>query len=588
MIKEQDLAAAGVDARATVEDWLGRFNAALSDPKPAALAALFVEDSHWREVLALSWELKTVSGRESIGDALADALPRFEARDFAIDAKRCPPQVTKRLVNVIEAILRFETRVGRGAALLRLRQDEPKLAWTLHTTLEEIRGHEEPTLRAQREEPVVQRNFHGPNWFEKRAEAAKFKDREPAVLIVGGGHAGLTTAARLGQLGVDALVVDRMKRVGDNWRLRYRSLKLHNQHPTNHLPYIPYPSTWQAYLPKDRVANFLEFYVDALDIQFWTETSFEGATYDAARGHWEATVMLADGGTRVLKPRHIVMATSVSGTPKIPDIPTLDRFKRPVLHSSKFGNGSQWRGKNVLILGSGTSAHDIAQDLHGHGAHASLIQRSPTLVVQLDSAQLYEGLFRGEGPSWEDRDLVNTSIPLELMLAMHKEITSRIAALDKPLLDALASKGFKLTQGVNDTGWPYLFRTRGGGYYFNVGCSDLIVKGEVGLIQYDDIESFTGDGARMKDGRSIPADLIVLATGYMGLNHMVEKFFSSEVSQKVGRTWGFDMHLQELSNMWMRTGQPGLWFTGGPFSACRAYSKYLALQIKADELGLTK
>ncbi len=588
MNKRQDLPPAVLDPRAIVEDWLDRFNAALADPGPASLSALFVEDSHWREVLALSWELKTVSGREAIGDALAAALPEFEARAFAIDAKRCPPRVAERLVHVVEAILRFETKVGRGAALLRIRVDEPKLAWTLHTTLEDIRGHEEPTLRAQREEPVAQRSFHGPNWFDKRAEAAKFNDREPAVLIVGGGHAGLTAAARLGQLGVDALVVDRMKRVGDNWRLRYRSLKLHNQHPTNHLPYIPYPSTWQAYLPKDRIANFLEFYVDAMDIQFWTETSFEGATYDAARGHWEATVKLADGGTRVMKPRHIVMATSVSGTPRVPHIPTLDRFEGPVVHSSKFGNGSQWRGKNVLVFGTGTSAHDIAQDLHGHGTHVSLIQRSPTLVAQLESAQFYEGVFQGEGPSWEDRDLVNTSVPLKLMLAMHKGITAKVAARDKPLLDALANKGFKLTQGVDDTGWPYLFRVRGGGYYFNVGCSDLIVKGEVGLIQYDDIESFTGEGAKLRDGRSIPADLIVLATGYMGQEYMVEKFFGSEVLEKVGQIWGFDMRIQELSNMWMRTGQPGLWFTGGPFSACRAYSKYLALQIKADELGLTK
>jgi putative flavoprotein involved in K+ transport len=58
------------------------------------------------------------------------------------------------------------------------------------------------------------------------------------------------------------------------------------------------------------------------------------------------------------------------------------------------------------------------------------------------------------------------------------------------------------------------------------------------------------------------------------------------VAQKVGEVWGFDTQKQELKNMWSRTAQPGLWFTGGAFSQCRAYSKYLALQIKATELGL--
>jgi hypothetical protein len=84
----------------------------------------------------------------------------------------------------------------------------------------------------------------------------------------------------------------------------------------------------------------------------------------------------------------------------------------------------------------------------------------------------------------------------------------------------------------------------------------------------------------------VPADLIVLATGYMGLEHMVDTLFGPEVATKVGPIWGFDSRTQELRNMWMRTGQPGLWFTGGPFSSCRVYSKYLALQIKATELGI--
>jgi putative flavoprotein involved in K+ transport len=412
-------------------------------------------------------------------------------------------------------------------------------------------------------------------------------DREPVVLIVGGGHAGLSVAARLGQLGVDTLVVDRMKRIGDNWRLRYSGLVLHNQVHSNHLPYMPYPSTWQPYLPKDRIANWLETYVDCMDINFWTQTSFEGAEFDAAKGEWQAHLKFADGATRTLRPRHIIMATSVSGTPNIPSISTLEKFAGKVVHSSEFGDGSQWRGQHILIMGTGTSAHDIAQDLHANGAGATLVQRSSTLVVGVEpSAQLYEGVFLGDGPSLEDRDLINTSIPMKLMLASHKLLTDKAKAYDRPLLEALEKVGFRLNYGVDGTGWPYLFRTRGGGYYFNVGCSDLIADGSVGLLQYQDIDTFTADGVIMKDGRKIQADAVVLATGFKGHGHIVDTLFGPEVATKVGPIWGVDSQTQELRNMWMRTGQRGLWFTGGPFSSCRAFSKYLALQIKASELGL--
>ncbi|MGE0314331.1 MAG: flavin-containing monooxygenase [Lautropia sp.] len=569
--------------------WLARFNEAAALPTAERLRPLFRADCYWREAVALSWELKTVSGADNVAHQLADALSTCQARDFAIDPDRCPPRVVERAgASVIEAILRFETSVGRCAGVVRLRLDSPTAAWTIHTTLQDIRGYEEAVLRARREEPVFERDFHGPNWLERRAERAMYRDRDPAVLVVGGGHAGLSVAARLGQLDVDTLVVDRMKRIGDNWRLRYRALRLHNTLHSNHLPYLPFPPTWQGYLPKDRVANWLETYADCMDIAFWTQTSFEGARWIAAERHWEAVVRRGDGSTRALRPRHIVMATSVSGTPKRPTVPTLERFEGEVIHTSEFSEGSAWAGRRVLILGTGTSAHDVAQDLHGHGAIVTLVQRSPTLVIQVEpSAQLYDALFQGDGPSLEDRDLILTSIPKPLMLATHRLLTKQAEQMDAPLLRGLEAAGFRLSSGVDGTGWPYLFRTRGGGYYFNVGCSDLIVRREVGVVQYDDLDGFVADGARLKDGSVLAADLVVLATGFEGHEHTVRRLFGEAVAERVGQIWGFHPLSQELANMWTRTPQRGLWFTGGAFSLCRAHSRHLALQIKGAELGLS-
>lgn len=573
-----------------VRDWLQQFNAAIAAGDRAQLAPLFRTDGHWRDLLGLTWRIATVSGRDAAAAALLPALQAMAAHGFAVDAARTPPRVVERAGEpCIEAILRFETRIGRGAGVLRLKLADAGTseAWTLMTALDHIAGHDEESERLAREEPPFEREWKGPNWLDRRNATRRYEGRDPTVLVVGGGHAGLTAAASLGALNVDTLVVDRMKRVGDNWRLRYHGLKLHNQVYSNHLPYLPFPRTWPHYIPKDKIANWLEHYCEAMEINVWTETSFEGAVRDEAAGCWIARLRLADGSIREIRPRHIVMATSVSGTPNIPHIPTLDRFQGPVLHSSQFANGGDYRGKPVYVFGTGTSAHDIAQDLHGNGAQVTMVQRSPTLIVNIEpSAQLYDGIYYGDGPPLEDRDFVNTSFPVPVMKQAHKLLTDKTREIDAPLLEGLEKVGFRLEFGEDGTGWALKYRTRGGGYYFNAGASELIVSGEIGLIQYHDIAQFDATGIAMRDGRHRDSALMVLATGYKGQDHLVGQLFGDAVAARIGKVWGFDDATQELANMWTRTAQPGLWFTGGSFSQCRMYSRYVAMGIKGTELGL--
>ena len=286
-----------------------------------------------------------------------------------------------------------------------------------------------------------------------------------------------------------------------------------------------------------------------------------------------------------MHPHHIVMATGVSGIPSLPDIPTLRNFGGAILHSSQFDDGDAWKGKNAMVIGSGNSGHDIAQDLHASGAKVTLVQRSSTLIVNVEpSAQLPYALY-DEGPSLEDCDLITTSIPLALARESHILLTEQARKLDKDLLEGLARVGFKLDFGEDGTGWQFKYLTRGGGYYFNVGCSDLIAKGDIGLVQFSDIAELVAEGARMCSGETLAADVIVLATGYKGQEHLVSKLFGDDVAARVGPIWGFGDG-QELRNMFTRTSQPGLWFIAGSFAQCRIYSKYLGLQIKACEVGL--
>jgi thioredoxin reductase len=567
-----------------VEDWLTQFERALTRRDYDALVTLFHPDCHWRDALALTWRITTFSGLDTVVRALKTHGPRAKPSGLQIDPNRTAPRVVKRAgVDAIEAIFRFETAGGRGSGVLRLRPDTLE-AWTLLTALEDIRGHEERIGKSRPDGKSYSRDFHGPNWLDLRRSATAYDHRDPAVLVVGGGQAGLSIAARLTQLQVDTLIVDRWPRIGDNWRKRYHALTLHNQVHVNHLPYMPFPPNWPVYIPKDKLAAWFEAYVESMELNYWPATEFQGGVYDDPAGRWSVALQGADG-VRTMHPRHIVMATGVSGIPNLPDIPSLRNFQGTILHSSEYDDGAAWRDKRVLVIGTGNSGHDIAQDLYSSGAKVTLVQRNSTLITNIEpSAQLAYSLYE-EGPPLEDCDLITASIPLPLARKSHIGFTERSKILDRDLLEGLARVGFKLDFGDDGTGWQFKYLTRGGGYYFNVGCSDLIVDGEIGLVQFSDIAAFVTEGVQMRSGDTLHADLIVLATGYKGQDHLVRNLFGNEVADRVGPIWGFGED-QELRNMFARTPQPGLWFIAGSLAQCRIYSKFLGLQIKACEIGL--
>lgn len=567
---------------AGAQDWLSRLEDALRGD--GDLAALFHPEAYWRDVVALTGTIRTVHGAQAVAHALKAAAGTPTA--LRLNPQRTAPrQVTRVATPNIEAIFSFETAQGRGSGVLRLvpGDDGAPRAWTLLTALDEIKGHEERLGRARPTGQSYSRDFRGPNWLDLRKEAAAYRDRDPAVLVVGGGQAGLSIGARLTQLGLDALIVDREARIGDNWRNRYHALTLHNQVQVNHLPYMPFPPSWPTYIPKDKLAGWFEAYVEAMELNHWTGTELESGGYDEATGCWTVQLRRHDGTARTMHPRHVVMATGVSGIPSVPEI-GLKQFGGTVLHASQYRDGEDWKGKRALVIGTGNSGHDIAQDLCSSGATVTLVQRSPTLVVNIEpSAQLAYTLY-DEGPSTEDCDLLATAMPFALVRKSHIALTEQGRKLDRELLDGLARRGFKLDFGDDGSGWQFKYLTRGGGYYFNVGCSDMIVDGRIALKQFADIETFVAEGARTRDGTTIAADLVVLATGYKGQEHLVRKLFGDAVAERVGPIWGFDGS-QELRNMFVETPQPGLWFIAGSLAQCRIYSKYLALQIKARELA---
>ena len=584
--------AVDVDIRASVETWLVAFEQALTAADEAAVVALFAADSHWRDILAFTWHLTPQVGATSIAHGLMTRQPQVRARAFVVHPDRSPPRQVARLGReCIEALYCFETSVGSAEGVVRLiRTDDGSsaggyVAWVISTALDSLRGFEERLGANRPTGAAYSRNFGGDNWEDARRRAQAYADSDPTVLIVGGAQAGLAVAARLKQLGIDALIVEKWPRIGDSWRKRYHSLALHNSTLVNNLPYLPFPPTWPTYIPKDMLGMWFEFYAEAMEINHWTNTEFTGAQWDQDSQHWTATVKHVNDGERTLRPRHIVFANGVSSYPLVPDIPGLNTFAGDVVHSEGFDSGAPYAGKRAIVIGTGSSGNDIALDLHSFGCDTTIVQRGSTTVVSIEpSAKLNYAMY-DEGLPVADCDLIGAAVTPPLILEAYKASVKRMTELDHDMIEGLKGIGFKYDIGADETGHQMKYRRRGGGYNLDAGSSELMIKGELKLLQNDTIERYCEAGALLQDGTVVPADVIVLGTGYYPQCELLRRTLAPEVVERIGQIWGEDDD-GELGNMFKRTRQDGAWFIAGSLTQVRVYSKYMALQIKALEEGL--
>ena len=569
--------------RELVRSWLASFGRHLSSGDLGALGDLFHADSYWRDMLAFQWDFRTHSGRGRIVDAWREALASHRVVDLRLEESNVAVFTRKGYGESVEAFFRFGTLSGHCRGHLRLLKpstgDATWNAWTLFTSLEDIKGHEERAGRHRGRStlPLDAEREPGP-------PPAVI---DPQVLVLGAGQGGLAVAARLQQLGIDTLVIDREQRVGDNWRNRYQSLLLHNQIWANHLPYLAFPASWPAYLSKDEMADWLEAYAKVLHLNVQMQTTLASAVRDDSAGHWTVRLRTADGSTRDVHPRHVIQATGVFGVPNRPQLPGADNYKGTLVHAEDYGAGFPALGARVLVVGTGSSGHDAAQNLHKRGAQVTMLQRTSTCVVSVEpgAARAYS-IFAEDGPPVEDADFVTNSLPLPLLTELHKQLTQRIAALDRELLDGLAEAGFALDFGEDGSGFLMKYHRYGGGYYINAGCSELIVAGKVkvkrGTVM--DLHDTTVD---FSNGTSETFDAIVIAAGYKNMSESVRAVFGDGIADRVGPVWGLD-HEGEVRAMWRPTAQPGFWLMGGSLQQCRPFSKYVAMQIKAAEIGLAQ
>jgi cation diffusion facilitator CzcD-associated flavoprotein CzcO len=223
----------------------------------------------------------------------------------------------------------------------------------------------------------------------------------------------------------------------------------------------------------------------------------------------------------------------------------------------------------------------MAQDLHAAGAEAvTMVQRGATAVISLEPSGTQHFAVYQSG-SVEDVDLMLASLPYPVLQSSYQALTRRTCAFDADLLERLHRAGFRTDFEDDETGFHMKYLRTGGGYYINVGCSDLIADGLIDVVPADGVETFTAKGMQLRDGTHIDADLVALATGYENMQEAIRRFLGDAVADAVGPVWGFDAD-GFMRNMWQRTAQPGFWVMGGGLNECRIYSRFLALQIAAE------
>ncbi len=571
--------------------WLEEFNAALEAKDAAAAADLFATSSFWRDLVALTWNIKTVEGQDEIRDMLEHTLESAEPRDFRVTE---PPAEDD---GVVTAWLEFDTAEGRGQGHLRLKDGK---AWTLLTALHELKGHEEPRgfERPMGAEHGIDADRQ--SWLERRQrEAAELGyDVHPEVLIVGGGQGGIALAARLRQLDVPTIVVDCHPSPGDQWRRRYKSLCLHDPVWYDHLPYLKFPDHWPVFSPKDKIADWLESYTRVMELNYWSSTVATSARYDEDAEEWEVIVE-REGEPITLHPKQLVLATGMSGKPNVPSFPGQDQFAGEQHHSSEHPGPDAYAGKRVVVVGSNNSAFDICGALYEVGADVTMVQRSSTHIVRSDTLMeiglgpLYSEHAVANGITTEKADMIFASIPYRIMHEFQSPLYEQMRERDKDFYERLEKAGFDHDWGDDNSGLFMKYLRRGSGYYIDVGAADLIADGRVKL-EKGQVDRLTKDAVVLEDGTELPADLVVYATGYGSMNGWAADLISQEVADKVGKVWGLGSGTTkdpgpwegEQRNMWKPTQQPELWFHGGNLHQSRHYSLYLALQLKARAVGI--
>ncbi|CZR68760.1 related to flavin-containing monooxygenase [Phialocephala subalpina] len=588
----------------------------------------FVKDAVWRDHFAVTGSMRSFYGSDSIAAAWKDTSKIHDPSSFSITGKPHLVRIVKH--SWVEIGFSFVTNgtpalTCSGFLSVVPGDDGTWKIWLLKTILEAIQGapscdelkpvdgmpNTGPTNGINGVNGVKGVNevngVNGTNGIShlngsNGTNGSHFNGKDFECIVVGGGQSGLGVGGRLQALGVSYVILDKHSEVGDCWRTRYDSVKLHTIREFAHLPFDrTFPSTYQQWLTKDDMARGYQDWAKKFGINIWLSTSLESGSYDEAKDTWTLKIY-REGKEETITCASVVFA--VGGGCQFPVTPSYENrgtFKGLTLHSADYKSCDGWAGKHGIVVGTANTAHDVAEDMLAAGmASVTMIQRNKTceyatsvsspnivlifciVVIPIEHYMgTHERAYNEQLPT-ETGDRIFFTAPMAVgrllgLMNLHNKIRN-----DSERFDALERAGFKLDR-FGDL--MYCMYERFGGHYMDVGGSGKIAQGQI-KVKTDSLPiRYTEDGLECADGSHLKADVIVFATGFVGnLKLIVAEIFGHEVANKVEHFWGLNDE-GELQGAFGPSGHPGFWMHGGAVGQSRFYGRFIALQIKARAMG---
>ncbi|KAF2091048.1 FAD/NAD(P)-binding domain-containing protein [Saccharata proteae CBS 121410] len=542
-----------------------------------------MKDAILRDLYALTGTIRNFSGSKSVTATWKELSELHHLYDLAVvPGSSCivSPVPT---VAWVQADFTFKTRKDgfpptECSGLIRVAPDADASwkIWLISTMLEKIEGVPDVDILHKRtpEQSVKERDENGPE---------SGKDFFSCI-IVGAGQAGISTAGRMKAAGVSHVCLEKNDELGGNWLNRYESFRLHTVKEYMHMPFSRnYLKDEPEFLASKDIVRGYARYVDWYGVNIWLSTTVEKADWNEEDSIWTVR-MNRHGQKRTISGNHLIFAIGAGGqVPYTPDYPGREKFQGESLHSVVYKNSHAWKGKRGIIVGTANTAHDVAEDMLEAGLSSiTMIQRSPTMIFPRSTYRAIMGDLYDENTDIQKQDRDTMATPLSITRPMAIDAVKHLADADPEIFDSLERVGFR-TDRYPD---PFYFLCeRWGGHYFDVGGSAKIAAGLI-KTHYGNTTSYTPTGLAFADGSTVDADVIVWCTGFEGNMRLAAmKIVGEEIGNRMENYFQVDREGELIGLCKPMVGQRNVWYVGSDIKACRYLTKFMALVIKADEMG---
>jgi cation diffusion facilitator CzcD-associated flavoprotein CzcO len=518
-----------LDTSKIASDFINNFSSAVTSADWDRFADLFVEDSWWRDSLTLTFDKRTIHGRSAIQSAwkkLSEGHKRKPSQ-FSNDPTGIwgmAPQYMRFAPTLacLDVPFSFCTEEPRSKCVGQVKLipvDGKWLVWILSTAVQELIDHPFEQLPRQTKSSIDS-SQRGKASAQGLPNVSGVLD----VVVIGGSSSGLANTIMLDSAGADVAVFDVELEAGGNWSTsRYSSVVLHHNNLMVQLPMFPIPSEgYPKYMGGRDLTRYMSAAVEHLKLPFFGGIQVVGSTWHEDAQYWAIDLKdIVSGNTSTIKAKNLVLSNGFlisKANPYIPSLEGREKFQGPVQHTSEYRDATLYKDLDVVVVGSGNSAHDVAKDLALNGAKSvTMLQRSPTTLFDFDVfSPIISMRYQGQMPV-EAADFQENSLPLGVMRDMANGMVASLNQAMEPRHKLLEEKGYQVEKQVCLPCRAY--EERGRSFYvdqekvFDMVLSDTIriARGEArglndeGLVVYDKAED---------KSKTLPAGGVVLATGY--------------------------------------------------------------------------